>query len=161
MKKQHYQHRRERKAPPPPRFTNRISDHFSKKDFVCNCGACEESIKVSLGLIGGLELLRSLVKNRITVKCGYMCGDAAEKQSLIKRNFHLVGVAADIEVENMSLPEVFKIAETIPEFKGIGLNLEDGHVHVDTRKADERELWIEEGAVNMLLTDELRAKYLG
>ena len=32
--------------------------------------------------------------------------------------------------------------ETIKEFKGIGLNIPENHVHIDTRKKDERSIWI-------------------
>ena len=153
-------HKRDRR--PQPKFTQKISEHFSKKDFVCHCGDCDKSVKVSMGLVGGLELLRSrLNKNRVHIKTGHMCSTAAEKQSKIKRNFHLTGVAADIAVDTVNLVDVFKAAEEIPEFMGIGLNLTDGHVHVDTRKADVRELWVEHGNDTIPLTDDNRSKYLG
>ena len=59
------------------------------------------------------------------------------------------------------LKELFKVAQEIPEFKGIGLNITDQYVHVDTRKQDDVLLWIEENDKVIELTDENRAQYLG
>ena len=36
----------------------------------------------------------------------------------------------------------FRLAEGIEEIKGLGLNFDKGHVHIDTRKADERLMWV-------------------
>ena len=61
----------------------------------------------------------------------------------------------------MDPKELFKVAQEIPEFKGIGLNITDQYVHVDTRKQDDVLLWIEENDKVIELTDENRAQYLG
>jgi len=126
------------------RHSNKISMHFAKRDFVCKCGKCENALKISLGLIGGLEMLRFLSRNRINIVRGYMCPDAAEKIGSIKRNYYTMGIAADITVDNVDPREVFRIAAEIPEFRGIGLNLDAQFVHVDTRKAQDPQLWVEQ-----------------
>lgn len=159
QQKKHHKgrHQRQKKI----KKTNRLSEHFSKKDFICREGDCENSLKVSLGLIGGLELLRSRARARVNVVRGYLCPEAAEKYNKLRRNLHTSGIAADITIENKTLEEVFLLAETVPEFKGIGLNLSEKHVHVDTRKEAERVMWvIDKHEQYIELTDKNRHLYL-
>ena len=125
------------------RFTSSLSDHFSKRDFVCRCGHCKQLVKVSLGLVGALEWLREMVGQRITITKGYMCHDAVDKQQSLRRNFYHMGIAAQITAEHTDLLSLAKHALTIPEFRGIGLCQDTGVLHVDTRKANERLIWIE------------------
>ncbi len=143
-----------------PKPTNKISVHFAKRDFVCKCGHCDQAIKISLGLIGGLELLRMLLGKRITIVRGYMCPDAVEKQGSLRRNYYVMGIAADISVDGMSPSEVFQRVIEIPEFKGIGLNLDAGYVHVDTRKVAQPVLWVEQNKQVIDITDDNRHRYL-
>jgi len=114
-----------------------------------------------MGLVGGLELLRAKVQNRITVVRGYMCSDAVEAERGLRRNYYAVGLAADITVENMDLRAVFRLAEEVPEFKGIGLNIDTGILHVDTRKEKELVAWIETGGKVIPLDESNRNVYLG
>lgn len=128
---------------------------------MCRCGKCDSAIRVSMGLVGGLELLRAKVQNRITVVRGYMCSDAVEAERGLRRNYYAVGLAADITVENMDLRAVFRLAEEVPEFKGIGLNLDSGILHVDTRKEKELVAWVETGGKVIPLDESNRSVYLG
>ena len=148
--------RRDRSRKPKVKFTNKISEHFSKRDFVCKES---EKFKISLGLVGALEELRSAVQKRITIVKGFEDPDVAEAKGSLKRNFHTQGLA-DISVEDMDPKELFKAAESIETFTGIGLNLEEAYVHVDTRKAD-RLTWVEEKGADVPLTDENRKTYIG
>ncbi|MEK9727431.1 MAG: D-Ala-D-Ala carboxypeptidase family metallohydrolase [Candidatus Margulisiibacteriota bacterium] len=139
----------------------RLSEHFVKRDFDSrkkDC-SCAGSLRISLGLVGIIEALRAEVNERIDILTGYYCPECRERQYGIKRDFHHMGVAADIRVKGMSLTKLFQIAETFPEIKGIGLNLDEGHVHIDTRKEDERECWIEKDNEWIKLTPENRLEY--
>ena len=140
--------------------SHKLSEHFSKRDFLCKCGKCEDSIKISLGLLGGLELLRSLAKSRINIVKGFECLDSAESTGKFRRNHHTLGIAADITVDKRTPKEIFALAQNVPEFKGIGLNITSQYVHVDTRKDPERSLWIEDGGEHIPLTEENSANYL-
>ncbi|NBV42833.1 hypothetical protein EBR96_08730 [bacterium] len=140
---------------------NKISTHFAKRDFVCKCGHCESAIKISLGLVGGLELLRTLAQNRINIIRAYMCADAVEKQRSVKRNFYSMGIAADITIDNLDPRTVARMAMAIPEFRGVGLNLDENYVHVDTRKAPEPVFWVEHHQASIPITDDNRVEYLG
>lgn len=148
----HYSKSKPRKKP----FTNKISDHFSKNDF-----ACKETgkLRISLGLVGALEELRGVTQKRITIVKGYECPEVAESKGQLKRNFHTQGLAADIQIANMSIQEVFKAAEALESISGIGLNIKDDYVHIDTRKS-ERLVWVEEGDEDIPLTDSNRKQYL-
>ena len=42
---------------------------------------------------------------------------------------------------------------------GIGLNVDDDYVHIDTRKAPERSLWIEKNDDEIELTDDNKEKW--
>ena len=146
---------RQRRHKKPPSL--KISSHFSKRDFYCK--ESRDSFKISLGLIGALEFLRAKVNKRITIVKGYESPESAEKSGKLSRNLHVTGVAADIAIEGMDIRELFIHAEEIDEFKGIGLNLEENYIHVDTRKTDERKLWIEEGKRMIDLDESNRQKY--
>ena len=140
---------------------HKVSDHFSKRDFVCKCGNCENAVRISLGLIGGLELLRFKTKNRINIVKGYVCQDAAEKSGQLKRNHHTTGIAAEIVVDNMTPKDVFLLAEEVPEFMGIGIDFTHNVLHVDTRKGKARTLWIIEEGRQIELDDTVRQRLYG
>ncbi len=141
----------------PRKTRSKLSDHFSKRDFICKDSG---EFKISLGLVGALEHLRSSVRKRINIVKGFESLEVAEKKGKLKRNLHTQGLAADIIVDDFPLIELFKAAETIEEIKGIGLNVSENHVHIDTRKAD-RLIWVEENDQIIEITDENRSKYLG
>jgi uncharacterized protein YcbK (DUF882 family) len=142
---------------------HRISTHFMKRDFDSrekDCGACSSNLRISMGLVGIIEAIRSYVNKRVDIVTGYYCPDCRDRQFGVKRNHHHMGIAADIKVEGMDSIDLFLLAETYSEIKGLGLNLIDGHVHIDTRKGDEREVWVETESEIILLTDENRAEYI-
>lgn len=145
--------------PRKPKFTGRISDHFSKKDFSFSDKDGKDRLKISMGLVGGLEMLRSLAKSRVNIQRGFISQEMAEKEGNWKRNYHPLGLAADVTVDGMSNEELFLLAEQVPEFKGIGLSIDGKHVHVDTRKTEERVLWIEDRGSIIDLDDSLRGQY--
>ena len=141
---------------------HRISEHFMKRDFDsrkkdCSCGS---SLRISLGLVGIIEALRAQLNQRIEIVTGYYCPDCRDRQYGIKRDFHHIGVAADIRVENMPCDELFLVAETYPELKGIGINFDNNHVHIDTRKEDERQTWVEINNEWIELTPDNRHDYI-
>jgi uncharacterized protein YcbK (DUF882 family) len=140
---------------------SRISDHFSTRDFVCRCGVCNQSIRLSLGLVGGLEQLRALSKSRINIMKGYMCQDADEASKGTRRNYHTYGIAADVKISGKSLKETLELVEQVEEFKGIGVDLVNEFVHVDVRKEDHRAMWIEKDDIVTDIDDKNREKLLG
>ncbi|MBT5855500.1 hypothetical protein HOH87_02560 [bacterium] len=141
--------------------SNRISEHFSKRDFACKCGECTKSFRISLGLIGALEMLRNSSEKRITIHKGYECQESKEKSGNFRRNHFTTGIAALITVDDMSIIEAFKLCEEIPEIKGLGADFKLNMVYLDTRKEDERSSWvISEDGSELKMSDDVRKKYL-
>lgn len=123
---------------------NKISDHFSRKDFYCKSGldTNNNSFRISAGLIGALEMLRTAVGTRINIIKGFECTESAEKKGKVRRNYHVQGLAANISADELSLETLFQAAEQIPEIMGIGLNLDENYVHIRTNKSDTRDMWV-------------------
>lgn len=140
---------------------HKISDHFSRNDFKCKVNPNDDSFKISAGLIGALELLRSHSKNRINIQKGYECLEVAEKTGKVKRNYHVQGLAANITIDNLSLSDTFLLAEKIDEFTGIGINFDENFIHLRTyKRSNERELWTIKKGVETPITNENKATLL-
>ena len=139
---------------------HRVSEHFVKRDFDSRKKDCTCSLRISLGLVGIIEALRAKLNKRIDILTGFYCADCKPREYGIKRNHHHNGVAADIRVEGMDVVELFLEAETYPEIKGLGINFDEPHVHIDTRKEDERQLWVEKDGEWILITNENRNSFI-
>ena len=139
--------------------SHKISGHFSIRDFV-DPESGTSSFRISLGLVGALELLRSKAKQRVNIVRGYHSQENDTPRGFHKE-YHSRGLAADVTVDNMSAKSVFLLAEEIKDFGGIGLNLSKEYVHVDTRKEDDRALLVIVNGKRIDLTPENRQSYLG
>jgi uncharacterized protein YcbK (DUF882 family) len=137
-------------------WTDALSENFTKKDFVCKTSG---QFKISLGLVGALELLQAKIGIPLKIIKGFESVEVAEKRSDFKRNFHTQGLAADVQVSEISPQDLFIAAESIDEIKGIGLNLDENYVHIDTRKDKERSLWIETKNNKIDIDQTNRSKY--
>ncbi|MFC1477855.1 YcbK family protein [Candidatus Margulisiibacteriota bacterium] len=135
-----------------------ISEHFSRKDFLCRCKFCKESFKISLTLVGVLEELRTHFRNRVNVVNGYRCPELNEEIGSIRKSYHVRGQAADITVNNVSSEEVFLFCETLPQVNGLGLYPLKKFVHIDVRDEEKAQKWIYLNDYEEL-TNELREKY--
>jgi uncharacterized protein YcbK (DUF882 family) len=122
----------------------KLSEHFSRKDFYCKSGLDKNNsnFRISAGLVGALELIRSIANTRINIIKGFECSESAEKKGKVARNFHVQGLAANITADDLSLNELAKIANSVPEISGICLNLDQGYVHIRTNKSEEKKLWV-------------------
>ena len=103
--------------------------------------------------------MRTKSGNRVNILKGYICPEAKEALGH-RKSYHSQGIAADVTIDTMEVAKAFKIAEEIPEFKGIGINFTEKFLHVDTRKDATRTCWVVEFGKRVELTDENRAKYL-
>ncbi|MFA5929243.1 MAG: D-Ala-D-Ala carboxypeptidase family metallohydrolase [Candidatus Margulisiibacteriota bacterium] len=135
-----------------------LSEHFGKRDFTCRCGECKDAFKISLTLVGVLEMMRTHFNKRVNILKGYTCPDYAEKQGGVRKSYHARGQAADITVDGVPLEEVFSYAETIAQAHGIGFYPFKKFVHVDVREEAKSEKWVYEDDY-LELTDARRQKY--
>lgn len=134
-----------------------VSESFKIKDFIPETilsAKKPEPYKLSLGLIGAIEQLQAIANKPITILKGYEQSENIKS----KKNYHCLGLAADIRAQNMSIKELFLLAEKIPCFTGIGLNISENHLHVDKRP-QERYLWVENNNEHIEITAENRAAY--
>ena len=139
-----------------------VSEHFSNRDFICKCGACGGQVRIHLGLVGALEAIAEHFRKIPRIAEAYRCEIVAEKTNLPKKNAHRMGKAAHISIEGVSLPELFKFAEEVPEIRGLGYYVKENVVHIDTRQMDvpgTKDKWIKDGTKIIPLTDEVRPKF--
>lgn len=136
---------------------NRISFHFSKKDFKCKSGLSNK-LKISAGLVGCLEYMQSQLKSKIKIEKGYECLESAEKNKRIKRNYYTQGLAVDISAESTPLESLFRIAESILEFTTIAINYDTNCLQLSCVKGKDREFFfIKNGIERVLDSKELDA----
>ncbi|MBU0580932.1 MAG: hypothetical protein KKA19_07120 [Candidatus Margulisbacteria bacterium] len=135
-----------------------ISEHFSKRDFACRCKKCHHEFKISLTLVGILELIRSHFNKRLEILSGFICEEENTQQGGTKKNYQALGKAAKIMVVQIPPEQIFQFAERIPQVKGLGLNPVKKYVYLDIRDKNEKK-WIWEGDKEIELTPELRQKY--
>lgn len=134
-----------------------LSDHFNKKDFACRCGHCNGKMKISLTVVGALEMVWSHFRKKITIVYGFKCPDALDALS-VNKSYHAIGKAADFKVEGVPVEDVFKFVATLPELTGVGYYPKEQFIHIDTREKA-REEYVYEFGKYTPLTDEKKNQY--
>ncbi len=139
-----------------------LSENFNNKDFTCKCELCKGGgeYKIHLGLVGALEMLTSYFKKRPRILLGYRCEDSIDKIAGggTKRSIHALGKAAHIQIEGVSLGDLYKYVKDLSEIRGIGVYPKEDFLHVDTRTG-ERVEWVKEGDSYTPLTAEKKKLY--
>lgn len=137
---------------------DQISENYKKQDFNCKCGECSDNFKMSLFLIGILESLNLKLNIKPEVIKGYVCEQAASKRAITKKSYHVLGKAVDFKLPAERLIEAFRYLEGIAEITGLGLDLENQFIHIDTREK-EPQRWLYQKGEQIPLSDQLRVKY--
>ena len=108
-----------------------LSPHFSKSEFACRCCA---KLHVQRRLIDALEELRMRAGKPILVHDGYRCPEHNQQVGGVTNSEHVRGMAADIEVNGLTLQEMYELALQVPDFAEGGIGVYDGgFLHVDVR----------------------------
>jgi uncharacterized protein YcbK (DUF882 family) len=107
-----------------------LTPHFKACEFFCKCGKCEEQI-IDDKLVDKLERLRNSLNLPIKLNCGFRCAAHNKMVGGEVNSQHLLGKAADISVEFLTLERMKEEAEKVG-FNGIGLY--DTFIHVDVRE---------------------------
>jgi uncharacterized protein YcbK (DUF882 family) len=120
----------------------RLSVHFMREEFACrgeNC--CGHTAAVSERLLAGLEELRAIVNGEwggeergIRVNSGFRCRVHNGEVKGSVDSYHCTGEAADIWVMGMTSVKLASLAKKVEVFRGGGIGLYSGWVHVDVRK---------------------------
>jgi hypothetical protein len=135
-----------------------LSEHFSKRDFFSKNPNQRGYYKISLVLVGYLELIREHFKQHVEVVKGYITADEAEKEGSFKKNWHAFGKAVAFKVQNVEPIKVFQFCDQLKELTGVGIDPVNGTVHIDVRDRETLRYVVEAG-INTKLTPELRQKY--
>lgn len=108
----------------------KLTEHFDSNEFTCrHCG----KRGVQLPLVYALEKLRQLIGRPVIVSSGYRCAKHSVEAAKAQPGLHRDGLAADIYVVGMTARELYQYVRQVPEFRGIGVDDEQGYVHVDIR----------------------------
>ena len=105
-----------------------ITDHFSRSEFRCKCGKCEEK-EVSLYLVWALEKVRYAIGKPIIITSGIRCPAHNAAVGGATASKHMLGMAADIMVRGMHTCCLEAVIQAIaPELRTI---IYTKHVHVN------------------------------
>lgn len=113
----------------------KIAKNFKLKEFQCTC--CKR-VMIDSKLLEGLVLLRIMLDRPIYITSGYRCTRENERVKGYKTSYHMLGMAVDIKVKDISISDLADIAQDIG-FKGIGEY--EKHLHLDIRPVKYR--WID------------------
>ena len=107
----------------------KLSEHFNREEFACQCGCDQDSIDYEL--IRVLEALRSHT-GPIIISSGNRCTKRNKAAGGALKSFHVISKAADIIVKGNTPAEIYHhLNERYPDRYGIGLY--KGWVHIDIR----------------------------
>lgn len=108
-----------------------ISEHFSRDEFACpHCG---QSV-IAPGLIDALEELRALAPSAIRITSGYRCPEHNKSVGGASGSQHQNGVGVDIAIADLTVEQMYVLAEQVDGFRNGGLGVyDDGHLHIDVR----------------------------
>lgn len=108
-----------------------VARHFHLGEFECGCH-CETQI-IDSGLLDLLDTLREDIGGSIIIKSGYRCEKHNKAVGGAKKSRHLLGLAADISTNSVSMEELEKRCEKY--FQRIGVAKTFIHVDCDEGKA--------------------------
>jgi len=112
-----------------------LSEHFSRHEFACKCGCGWDTVDHQLIIM--LERVRVSFSRRVFIHSGCRCSPynfIIEGSSLSQ---HLLGKAADIEVENTPPKDVADFLESQFSYC-CGIGRYDTFTHVDCRDIEAR-----------------------
>jgi len=110
----------------------KISRNFNLQEFQCPC--CKRVI-LHADLLLKLEKLRWEIKEPLYINSGFRCYLENDKVGGVKKSFHLFGMAADVSVRNISIPELLYFAE---KYKFGGIGIYKTFLHLDIRQIKSR-----------------------
>lgn len=106
-----------------------IAKHFNLAEFACPC--CKR-VMLHPKLLAKLVELRDVLVRSVYITSGYRCPAYNQKVGGVVNSYHLIGLAADIQVKDISLIELLEICEEI-DFSGIGFYEKKNFLHLDVR----------------------------
>ena len=106
-----------------------IALHFKLSEFSCPC--CKR-VMLHPKLLAKLMELRKILERPIYITSGYRCPEYNQKIGGVVNSYHCIGLAADIQVKDISLIDLLGHVEEI-DFTGIGFYEKKNFLHLDVR----------------------------
>ena len=106
-----------------------VAPHFNLSEFSCPC--CKR-VMLHPKLLAKLMELRKILERPIYITSGYRCPEYNQKIGGVVNSYHCIGLAADIQVKDISLIDLLGYAEEI-DFAGIGFYAKKNFLHLDVR----------------------------
>ena len=106
-----------------------ITQHFKLSEFACPC--CKR-VMLHPALLKKLVKFREMIGKPVYITSGYRCLEYNQKVGGIKSSYHMLGLAADIQIEGVSALDLLEYAEII-NFAGIGFYEKKNFLHLDVR----------------------------
>ena len=126
-----------------------MTEHFRLEEFRCTCGECNFT-NIDYLLVIVLELVREHFKQPVIVTSANRCytfnrkvgGHIMSKhQPSVDMNGQTYATAVDFVVKDVEVQIVYDyLNKMFPSFLGIGLYLDKGFVHIDSR-LDKKYRW--------------------
>lgn len=106
-----------------------LTPNFKVKEFACKDGTDE--ILIDTQLMWLLQYIRDIYGKPVTINSAYRTPAHNKKVGGATNSQHVYGRAADIVVKGVTSSEVYKTADRIVTFGGVGKY--NTFIHVDTR----------------------------
>ena len=108
-----------------------LTDHFSKKEFACQCG-CGTG-EISMDLVNKLESVRVEYGKAMRINSGIRCLEHNRKIGSRDTSSHIKCVAADVGCTSMG-ERLELLTILLKYFTRVGINKKFIHVDVDSEK---------------------------
>lgn len=112
----------------------KIAEYFSLSEFECPC--CHQ-VMLSPDLLARLDHLRGVINRPIYINSAYRCPEENHRVGGAPGSYHLLGMAADIQVQDFELSDLLLYAQEL-DFKGIGFYEKENFLHLDVRPGAKR-----------------------
>ena len=113
----------------------KLTEHFSKEEFDCQCGCGNGDIVISENLVFELECVRVHYGKPMRINSGIRCLSHNRKIGSRDTSSHIKGLAVDISCNDMGTRlELVKRLLRDGEFKRMGIHKDFIHVDVDYDK---------------------------
>lgn len=110
----------------------RLSNNFIRAEFKCKCGKCD-SDSADAELVTVLQDVRTYFNRKVTITSAHRCESYNRRVGGSPNSKHLLGQAADIQVNGVSAREVQQYLKIkYPDKYGIGSY--STFTHIDVRK---------------------------
>ena len=113
----------------------KLTEHFTKEEFDCQCGCGNGDIVISENLVFELECVRIHYGKPMRINSGIRCLSHNRKIGSRDTSSHIKGLAVDISCKDMGTRlELVKRLLRDGEFKRMGIHKDFIHVDVDYDK---------------------------